>query len=479
MPAHYIILIAVVAVALFIAIWGFKNLARAKKLAAENTAICREESRMLDFLHNLGESIEQETSATRLQQIIVNGVVNVIGASGGAIYFIDTNRQILIPKFVSDHCPQIIGVPLDIAKRAKKDPRILESHMRMAQQSTDEGILGACLISGKSIFIADLKSHEAMSDALVSFDGNIAVMAAPLFHAGKDLGVLIVAREHEQGTFGEHDFTVFRSIAEQSSFALGNSLIHLEASEKRSLENELRHAREVQRILLPQANPKINGYDIAGINIPARLISGDYYDFINLENDRLGIVIADVSGKGVPAGLLMVMCRSLLRAYSVGESSPTKVLASVNRQLFPDTKEDMFITLTYVILDGKNSSLTISRAGHDPALYYEKESGEITQIKSPGLAIGFDEGDLFERKTQDLQINLREGDCILLHTDGLREAINDEEDEYGIERLKNTFRQSAAKGASAILLDMQQSHRDFKGNASQKDDITLVVIEKI
>jgi sigma-B regulation protein RsbU (phosphoserine phosphatase) len=318
-----------------------------------------------------------------------------------------------------------------------------------------------------------------MRDSFVSYESNVAAMAAPLRHAGKDLGVLIVAREHKHGLFTDHDFSVFRSIAEQSSFALGNSMIHIEAHEKRALENELRNAREVQRILLPQSNPNIPGYAIAGINISARLISGDYYDFINLGNHRWGIVIADVSGKGVPAGLLMSMCRSLVRAYAFDETSPTKVLAHVNRQMFPDIREDMFITLTYMILDEASGKLTMSRAGHDAALLFQRETGQITQLRSPGLAIGIDEGPVFERKTVDMEIFLKPGDCLLLHTDGLKEAVNSDDDDYGMDRLKECFLQGATKGAASILTDMQNSHKDFTGSARQKDDITLVVLEKL
>ena len=116
------------------------------------------------------------------------------------------------------------------------------------------------------------------------------------------------------------------------------------------MESELRTAREVQQVLLPQSDPVVPGFRISGTNLPARIISGDYYDYIDLGDGKCGIVIADVSGKGVPAGLLMAMCRSALRSVAIGETSPAKALALVNRQLFPDIREDMFISMAYGIL---------------------------------------------------------------------------------------------------------------------------------
>ena len=335
-----------------VAVWGWRSLRRAKRLEQEKTDIVCEEERMFHFLHDLGEAIEKDSSPNSVNRMIVDGVVDVVSAQGGAMYLSNESRELLVPKYVSAHCPQLIGLPLELARRAKKDSRAVDSHIRLSNQANDEGILGHCLMVGKPVHVTDVKTHESFRDAFVSYEEDVSAMLAPLRHGGKDLGVLAVAKPHSMGHFNEHDFSVFRSVAEQSSFALGNSLVHLEANEKRSLENELRTAREVQRILLPQQNPRIEGYRVAGMNTPARIISGDYYDFIDLGEKRWGLVIADVSGKGVAAGLLMAMCRSVLRCVAVGETSPAKVLALVNRQLFPDIREDMFISMAYLILDG-------------------------------------------------------------------------------------------------------------------------------
>jgi sigma-B regulation protein RsbU (phosphoserine phosphatase) len=326
--------------------------------------------------------------------------------------------------------------------------------------------------------VEDVKSHPSFSDAFSRYTDDVSALLSPLRHANKDLGVLVVARRHIDGGFSANDFAVFRSAAEQSSFAIGNARIHREANEKRAIESELKNAREVQRILLPQQDPVVPGFRISGTNLPARIISGDYYDYIELADQKLGIAIADVSGKGVPAGLLMAMCRSVLRSVAAGETSPSHALAAVNRQLFPDIREDMFISMAYSILDAATGKLTLSRAGHEPALFFHKDTDKVELLRSPGLALGIDSGAVFERVTQDQEVTLKSGDCVLFYTDGVKEALDDQEEEFGMERMCEAFRQAAPLGAEAVLFRMQEELKQFTGEGPQMDDITLVAIEK-
>ena len=437
-----------------------------------------EEQRMFTFLHDLGLAIENEPSPSVLSRIIVDGIDKVVTARGGAIYFVGADGQYLNPSYISEECPPLIGIPVEVRKKAERDPRALESHVRLSRVGVDEGILGHCLSAGEPIHVRNVKNHPAFRDAFTRYTDDVSALLAPLRYAGKELGVLVVARRHEDGSFNANDFSVFRSAAEQSSFAIGNAKIHREAHEKRAMEGELKNAREVQRILLPQSDPVVSGFRISGTNLPARIISGDYYDYIELEDQKFGIVIADVSGKGVPAGMLMAMCRSSLRSVAPGETSPSKALAAVNRQLFPDIREDMFISMAYGILDETNGKLTLSRAGHDPALWFRRETGKVELLRSPGLALGVDAGSVFERVTRDQEIELKSGDCVLFYTDGVKEAINADEEEFGMERMSEAFRMAAPLGAEIVLTRMQEELKQFTGEGPQMDDITLVAIEK-
>ena len=289
-----------------------------------------EEHRMFEFLHTLGIALEEDHSAAKLHREIVEGINTVVSSRGGALYLLDPTRKYLVPKAISEKCPLLIGLPVEVFKKADGDVRALKSHVQLSKVPHDEGMLGAVLASGITQVVADIKNHEAFRDAFVHYHGNISALVAPLKYGGRDLGVLAVARRHEAGAYSESEFELFQSASEQAAFALGNAMIHQEAGEKRKIENELRTARQVQQVLLPRKRPKIEGYRLEGVNIPARLISGDYYDYIDLGEGRWAVVIADVSGKGVAAGLLMAMCRSVLRSELTRESDPLKALIPVS-----------------------------------------------------------------------------------------------------------------------------------------------------
>jgi phosphoserine phosphatase RsbU/P len=437
-----------------------------------------EEERMFSFLHDLGQAIEQEPSPSMLSRIIVDGIDKVVKARGGAVYFLGAGNTYLLPSYISEDCPPLIGIPVEVRKKAERDPRALESHLRLARVSVDEGILGHCLAAGEPMHVDDVKNHASFRDAFIQYTDDVTALLSPLRHAGRDLGVLVVARRHEDGEFTDNDFAVFRSAADQSSFAIGNARIHREAHEKRAMEGELQNAREVQRVLLPQGDPVVAGYRISGTNLPARIISGDYYDYIELGGGKFGIAIADVSGKGVSAGLLMAMCRSTLRSVAPGRHSPSEVLAAVNRQLYPDIREDMFISMAYAIVDESGGKMILSRAGHDPALLFRRNSEQVELLRSPGLALGVDGGVVFERVTKDQEIELLPGDCALLYTDGMREALDDNDEEFGMERMSEVFRRSAPMGAELVISRMLEELRQFTGEGSQMDDVTLVAIER-
>src|SRR6266403_161682 len=224
--------------------------------------------------------------------------------------------------------------------------------------------------------------------------------------------------------------------------------------------------------------PAINGFQISGINVPARQVSGDYFDYIHVDQERLGVAIADVSGKGVPASLIMAICRSVLRAEAAGNPSPADVLRKVNRQLYPDIKEDMFISMAYLVLDHQHDGVMLARAGHDAPLWYQGQSQTVTPVKSPGMVVGIDSGSVFDRLTVDFAVPLERNDCLVLYTDGVTETLDSEGDEYGVDRMMQSVRASANDGAQAIVKRIIEDVREFTGSVPQNDDITVIAIRK-
>src|SRR5436853_887343 len=288
-------------------------------------------------------------------------------------------------------------------------------------------------------------------------------MVAPLLYAKQNMGVLALANSRLGSPFSQNDFVVFKSIAEQSAFALYNAIVYSEANEKKRLDHDLEIARDIQRILLPSEAPIIEGFEISGLNIPARHVSGDYFDYIAVDESRLGVAIADVSGKGVPASIIMAICRSVLRSQAPGNPSPSDVLQKVNRQLYPDIKEDMFISMAYVILDHARGTATLCRAGHDAPIIFDSAARTAAPVKPPGMVVGIDSGSVFDRITSDFALSLKPGDCMLLYTDGVTEALVANGDEFGPDRMIECVRKSAPEGATAMITRLIDELRALVG----------------
>ena len=451
---------------------------RIRALERSHEEIQVEETLVFDFLHGLGEAFSETIRPQELHRLIVEGATRILDAHGGALYLTDRTGAKLTPAFISNGCPPLVDVPSNILQQAAATPIALESYLRLHSITPGEGLIGRVWQTGQSVCLNEFSEAPELAKLRGSAFGSASVMAASLRYGQQDLGVLTLANGPRGSPFSQSDFVVFKSIAEQSAFALYNAIIYSMANEKKRLDHDLEIARDIQRILLPAEAPAINGFQISGINVPARQVSGDYFDYIHVDDERLGVAIADVSGKGVPASLIMAICRSVLRAEAVRNPSPADVLRKVNRQLYPDIKEDMFISMAYLILDHERNGIMLARAGHDAPLLYKQESQTVTPVKSPGMVVGIDSGNVFDRLTADFAIRLERDDCLVLYTDGVTEALNTEGDEFGLERTIQAVRASASNGAPAIVKKLIGDVRNFTGSHPQNDDITLIAIRK-
>ena len=451
---------------------------RIRRLERSHEEIQVEESLVFDFLHGLGEAFRETIRPQELHRLIVEGATRILDAHGGALYVTDRTGAKLTPAFISKGCPPLVDVPPNILQQAAASSTAVETFLRLRTVGPGEGLIGRVWQTGQPIWINELSEAPELAKVRGSAFGSASVLAAPLRYGSQDLGVLALANGPTGAPFSQGDFVVFKSIAEQSAFALYNAIIYSMANEKKRLDHDLEIARDIQRILLPSEAPAINGFQISGINVPARQVSGDYFDYIQVDDERLGVAIADVSGKGVPASLIMAICRSVLRAEAARNPSPADVLRKVNRQLYPDIKEDMFISMAYLILDHERNGVTLARAGHDAPLLYQRRSQTVTPVKSPGMVVGIDSGSVFDRLTVDFAVSLERDDCLVLYTDGVTETLNSEGDEFGLDRMMQSVRASANDSAQAIVKRIIEDVRNFTESIPQNDDMTLIAIRR-
>lgn len=243
-------------------------------------------------------------------------------------------------------------------------------------------------------------------------------------------------------------------------------------AEKERYAKELEIAKGIQQSFLPDSVPTIPNIEIAAKNIPALEVGGDFYDFVPLGKDRWGLVIADVSGKGVPAALFMALSRTLIRASTLANADPAVAIGHANQLICDDSKTSMFVTLFYAILDAKTMTLDYVNAGHNPPLLLKGSSSDVVLLKAKGIALGVTD----EVTLQSVKVELRPGDVLVLYTDGVTEAINDREEEFGEDRLLAVITQNRDQSAGIILEKILAAISEFAGNRPQHDDITCMII---
>lgn len=246
--------------------------------------------------------------------------------------------------------------------------------------------------------------------------------------------------------------------------------------ERERLKAEFEVARRAQQQMLPDKPPSAPGLDISAHCRPAREVGGDLYDFLDLPDGRLGIVVADVSGKGVPASLYMTLTKGLLASVSETTSDPGAILHEVNRHLYIACRKKMFVTLLLAVFDPHRRTLTYARAGHNPPVLRRNRAGETTLLKAPGIGLGLNGGDLFKRTMKVESASLEAQDLLILYSDGITEAMNEQREEYGEERLMELAARLDSISAEGVKDAVLNDVGAFLGRVPPQDDQTIVVV---
>jgi len=256
----------------------------------------------------------------------------------------------------------------------------------------------------------------------------------------------------------------------------------LEEAQKQAVEtdrmtHELEIAREIQSNILPKSYPAGRSYQFAGTYRSACTVGGDYYDFIDLGSGQLGIVIADVSGKSLPGMLVMLLTRDLVHRDARRSAGPAELLSAVNRELSQGMRKGTFVTMLYGILDTTTGQFNFASAGHSPLIQIESDSQRHRLIKTKGYPLGMISADQFDRRIESAQINLSAGDWLIMYTDGINEAMDTRNEEYGMERFLSIVNRSAALSASGLTRAVMENVNSFVGESPQADDITLLALK--
>ncbi|MGL5377965.1 MAG: SpoIIE family protein phosphatase, partial [Cetobacterium sp.] len=298
------------------------------------------------------------------------------------------------------------------------------------------------------------------------------IIASPLTVKGKELGVIFIIEDKSK--LIKSDEETISALTIQVAIAINNAQIYSDLLIKERMSQELEVASRIQKRIIPKKIQKVLGLDVATFFEPAKEIGGDYYDYSLLNEKTFSITIADVSGKGVPAAFLMALGRSVLKTLELQGEEPRCNVRKLNKLIYPDITEDMFITMFHSKYDYDTKILTYSNAGHNPLVVYNSITQSIESHSVKGVAIGF--LDDYNYKQGELKLNI--GDVVIYYTDGITEAENNNKELFGIERLKNILLQTATLSSKEIKQKLLSEVNLFQNGCEQNDDITFVVIKR-
>ncbi len=297
--------------------------------------------------------------------------------------------------------------------------------------------------------------------------------ALPLIAKGDPVGAMVIGVDAPERLPAGRALNILTGIAQQTALAIDNARLYRESLERQRLEQELSLAREIQTSFLPREAPSVPGWGLAADWQAARQVGGDFYDFVPLQDGRYGLVIADVADKGVPAALFMALSRTLMRAVAFTGRTPSEALRRVNQLILSDARSDLFITVFYVIWNPVTGELAYANAGHNPPMLI-RASGALELLSGRGIALGVVENINLEARS----IVMAPGDTLLLYTDGVIDALNDEDDAFGMDRLRRTLDAARHLPARDIVKAIMSAVEQFSCCEGAFDDETIMVLKR-
>lgn len=340
------------------------------------------------------------------------------------------------------------------------------------QRTADGKIMGRVFRTGTPLLVEDIRLRPELGRFKRLRYRTPSFVCLPLRIKDRIVGVLNLADKADGKPFGPEDLATVETIAIQVGEAYENSLFYREVLEKQRMEKELEVANAIQRHILAREFPAAEGLDVVGSSVPAHEIGGDFYDCLRIDGDRTVVYVADVSGKGVPAAIFMALSHSILRVVVPNNPEPAEALHQANRFILSDSKNGMFVTLFYLLIDTRRRVLRFASAGHNEQLHYDRTAGRFRLLKTRGVPLGVSAGAVY----RTAEVPYGSGDFVLLFTDGVLEAQDDRRTEYGLERLMRAAAAAKDLPARDILETVRQDIESFRGTARLFDDLTLFAV---
>ena len=441
--------------------------------------VSRLKARLVDALHKKAEignflalfskHLTGSADIESAMSHIARYVADLIGAKALCVFTLEKDGY-LVAKGVFGSFP-----PMHCASRhVLTKPVHLMAALKSEKIKVGDGVVGEVAFTGEGVLIEDAAEDPRLSNAPVLID---TFMAVPMRRDGCVVGVICAANNiHHDAPFTPEQFSALRFMSDQVVLADSILRVYASLSEQQRIGQELEFARQLQASMTPDGAPSWGDFEISASTTPAKEVSGDFYDFIEVDSDRLLVVVGDSCGKGIPACLLMATARSFIRASAERFTTLREMVLNLNSDLFHDTGDERFVTVALCLLDRKNKTVEYVRAGHTELLI--KRSGHpVRTIFPDGAALGLLPPDVVGG-FDILSFTFLDDMSLLLFSDGITEALNENKEEYGLDALSEVFRDSVERGDTpkAIAEAVQDAVDDFAGDEPRADDQTIVVI---
>lgn len=468
---------AVLSLVLILMLAGLAYRYRAVRMS--NRELVKQKEVMFAFVHDVGE-VFSERDSVDVEPLLGRALqyaLRTTQAGSGVIFIFEPDGRTLRARALSGGMVPSILHPIPETAVDTDSPSDSIRNRVLGERASSPDVLPVRVAaSERGLLIPDAEIDPRVPEHTHPALRIHSLIGVPMRFRHIPMGALFVFNPVHGEPFTEADLNLLQALADQASVSVHFARLRDELDAKRRLDHDLSIARRIQTSLLPRHMPKVPGLDIAAFNLPANEIGGDYYDVLPVDAEHWGIAIADVSGKGVSGALMMTVCRSVLRAQAPGCVHPAEMLKALCRVLAPDLGEDMFVTMLYLVYNPRTREARVARAGHDRPLWDRAASGDRTVVDSSGPAIGMGSPELFEQMVQEASITLAPGDRLTLYTDGVTEAADEHDEDFGIDRLKSALEGARGAGAADTLAHVQQEVMRFAGGRGQKDDMTMLCL---
>ena len=415
----------------------------------------------LRMLLDITKTISRSLDLDEVLNVVMDTLDSLIPYDAAGIYLVKCSR----PLAERDGEPDETCVFHTEAVRGYDIADLQELRLKMG-----EGLIGHVAVSGKPYIARDVRNDPRYINARARTRSE---MVAPIISNEEVIGVFDLESD-ELDAYSEDDLEVLMLLASQVAIIIDKVMLHEQLIEKQRLETQLEVARQVQLELLPPRDPQLEGFDISAYNFPTEEVSGDYYDWVRVYDDQIGVVIADVAGKGVPAALLMAFLRASLRAASHIGYAPHISMSKVNYLLWESIERNQFVTAFYGILDATNRTLAYSNAGHNPPLLIDAD-GKTRFEERGGVPLGM----FRDSRYYEYFATIEPGQMLVLYTDGVTEAMNPSGEEYGGQRLVAAALRGRHLSARELIDFIHRDVIDWTDGRGAHDDVTFFIIKAL